>query len=636
MNVDQLSLTPCPEHVQLLALAEGTLTTEDTERLESHVAACEHCDARLASIEEQSDTLVRSLASLPVTDDDETTFRDLQAELLARPEPFGGNTATTEVFTSQVPLELILPFRLGNYELLEQIGAGAHGAVFRARHTRLEREVAIKLLLHAAGPAVEEFLNEMRVVGQLDHPNIIRATDAGEHDGTYFLVMDFVPGLDVSSLLREVGSISVADACEIARQTALGLEVAHQHALVHRDVKTSNLLFTNRAQIKLLDLGLATIAASPSRGTPAPSGPRGTADYMAPEQWRSGAVTASADIYSLGCTLFKLLAGAPPYRSVPAGFTSKQAAHEAAPVPRLAAWRDDVPPALEQLINKMLAKNASARPASADGVARQLKRFARGHTLPVLASRVFPDAGPIRPAPAKPVSRRLLLTAGVVSAAAATTALWPEPKRPSLRSEDWRPLTPANPPLIRVTEAAAEFSQQGTSSQLASKGPALLQLGWPIGRKFQWKTQLQRHDWSTGAGVFFSLRRTPSEELELQFYTIELQATSANSAVLQWVAYRSLNHELQEPLVLAEVPAEAAAMNSPTQFEVVVGRNGFPGITVNNRRYPQTTWTCATEARPLITTNVDQLSLAYSGRIGVFQQGGVTQTVSAHLMYLEA
>ena len=372
MSPQPISTTDCPQHFQLLALVDGTLTDEDTLALENHVAVCDVCDGQLSSIEEESDALIRALAGLPATPEDETTFRILQADLLARPEPFRGNRNT--VLSSQIPLDLVLPLPLGNYELLEQIGAGAHGAVFRARHRRLERQVAVKLLLHAGGPAVEDFLNEMRVVGQLDHPNIIRATDAGQHEGTYFLVMEFVSGLDVSSLLCQFGPLSVANACEISRQTALGIDVAHDHGLVHRDVKTSNLLFTMNGQVKLLDLGLATIASGASSQQAATkSGPRGTADYMAPEQWlEASTVTAKADIYSLGCTLFKLLTGVPPYRTLPDGIASKQQAHALAAVPDITLFRDDVPGPLTHLLNCMLAKSPSARPTSAMQVAESL------------------------------------------------------------------------------------------------------------------------------------------------------------------------------------------------------------------------------------------------------------------------
>jgi len=346
--------------------------------ISDHLVDCRSCDARLGSIEDQSDDFVRALAMLPATDEDEATFQSLQASLLANPEKFGDDEAT-DILLSDVPSNIVLPIELGNYELLEQIGAGANGAVFRARHRRLEKQVAVKLLLNAAGPAVAEFLNEMRIIGKLHHPNVIQATDAGEHDGIYFLVMEYVPGVDVSSLLRQTKTLSVADACEIARRTALGLSVAHENDLVHRDVKTSNLLFTSAGNIKLLDLGLATISSRKASSSFEQSGPRGTADYMAPEQWReANSVTHSADIYSLGCTLFKLLTGSPPYRTIPESVSSLEEAHIRGAIPSISATGPAIPGGLDTLIRSMLAKSPEQRPATAKDVAEKLRRFAAG------------------------------------------------------------------------------------------------------------------------------------------------------------------------------------------------------------------------------------------------------------------
>lgn len=262
------SQTACPEFVRLLDLVEGRLPDSDAETVSLHVANCDACDERIERIEDQSDALIHALAALPANEEDERSFRELQALLLSSPEQFSTSDESLSATIlrdlaiqnrgpaeSLAPLETSLPFRLGNYDLLELIGQGAHGAVFRARHLRLDRQVAIKLLLRATGSYVDEFLKEMRIVGKLDHPHIIRATDAGEMDGIYFLAMEYVPGVDVTTLLRRSGPMGVADACEIARQTAVGLSCAHEHKLVHRDVKTSNLLFASNGVVKLLDLG---------------------------------------------------------------------------------------------------------------------------------------------------------------------------------------------------------------------------------------------------------------------------------------------------------------------------------------------------------------------------------------------
>src|SRR5262249_22734199 len=137
------------------------------------------------------------------------------------------------------------PGQLREYQLLGKLGGGGMGDVYRAVHTRLDRVVALKVLAphRTADPAaVARFRREMKAVGQLGHPHIVQATDAGEVDGTHFLVMEYVAGPDLARLLRAVGRLAVADACEAVRQAAVGLHHAHERGLVHRDVKPSNLL----------------------------------------------------------------------------------------------------------------------------------------------------------------------------------------------------------------------------------------------------------------------------------------------------------------------------------------------------------------------------------------------------------
>lgn len=640
MSQPSLFSVACPEHDQLLALAEGTLQDEVAEIVAEHVAHCETCDARLDLISEQSDTVVRALAGMPASEDDEETFVRLQRDLLSNPVPFTGriHSDPTQALADQLPLNVILPVRLGNYDLLEEIGTGAHGAVFRAQHRRLEREVAIKLLLHAAGPFVEEFLNEMRVVGKLDHPNIIRATDAGEHDGTYFLVMEFVPGLDASSLLRQTGPLRVADACEVARQTALGLAFAHHHQLVHRDVKTSNLLFTSTGQIKLLDLGLATVASRVDSEHPqARSGPRGTADYMAPEQWReSSSVTHSADLYSLGCTFFKLLTGYPPFRDYPQGGVSKEQAHMNLTARSVTEFRKDVPPGVNQLIQSLLAKSPNERPESATAVSQQLAKFAQSADLPRLADKHCPapraePAVVTTVAPTSKFDRRTVVAfvaGGILTIGA--TAMVLRPKKVPIDTETWRPLSPALPTFLKVSAASdARLVVDDNRFEIQSSDLSLLHLGNPIAKAYRWKSELQRESWATSAGIFFRLRKT--EETEIEFQTIEIRSIEANRGILVWCLYRT--GSLEEPIVLAEAPFELSE-NGRNTLEVTLGRTGFPIMECNGRRMPQSRWELSKEAREFVVTNVKQLPDVSAGRIGILQHGGSTLAKS-ELLYLK-
>jgi serine/threonine protein kinase len=233
-----------------------------------------------------------------------------------------------------------LPDHLGQYRLQEKLGQGGMGAVYRALHTRLKRPVALKVLpaqlLHDER-AVARFRREMEAVGKLDHPNIIRASDAGEDASWHFLVMELVEGVDLARLSMLLGPLPVADACEVARQAASALQHAHQHGLVHRDIKPSNLLLTSSGEVKLLDLGLARFYGeqSISEVLTATGAVMGTPDYMAPEQsFEPKSVDIRADLYGLGCTLYKLLVGRPPFEGPEYGtLAQKLLAHAQVPVP---------------------------------------------------------------------------------------------------------------------------------------------------------------------------------------------------------------------------------------------------------------------------------------------------------------
>ena len=651
----------CPEHVVLLALVEGQLSDEETTAVSEHIEACERCDARLEQIEEASDPLIRALASLPASEDDEPTFRTLQEQLLANPLPFEGESLPQDAATMDwadmdfpaTPYSVLqLPFQLGNYELLEQIGAGSHGAVFRARHRRLEREVAVKLLLRASSQFVDEFLHEMRVVGKLDHPNIIRATDAGEHDGVYFLVMEFVPGLDVSSLLRRTGPLPLADACEIARQCALGLEVAHRNELVHRDVKTSNLLFTHKGEVKILDLGLATIASggpsAESGQSGQSSGPRGTADYMAPEQWHARAVTGKADLYSLGCTLFKLITGSPPFRPLPDNASSLQEAHLNNEPPTISSRRDDIPAELDRLVSKLLAKDPDDRPATAREVATMLEPFADESNLfgllsqhcSELTSQRTEEVNQRRPARRRQkvnVRRRvlLLMTFAVAATGLAVANVWLFPHRAPIDTGSWRSLAPARPALLNYQPESGTTLDRRDDGTLMLDSPelALLHFGKPLTGAYRWRATLQRKSWEKFAGVFFRLRK--SGEDGLAFHTFEIHdPDGGNSPGTVTILWRSYDTNSGEVIDLAETHLRGSNGSSEFALEVTVGRSGLPGLACNDQRVHQSDWTLSKDARDFVVANVDQLAELYAGRIGVVQHSGQTSVDSPELLYL--
>jgi serine/threonine protein kinase len=258
---------------------------------------------------------------------------------------------------------------LGPYELLEKVGQGGMGTVYKARHTRLKKIVALKVLapsLIGNEEAQARFDREMEAVGKIDHPNIVRALDAGEFGGLHYLSMEYVEGTDLNQLVRERGPLSVANACQVIRQAAQGLAVAHEAGLVHRDIKPANILLANDGRVKLLDLGLARIGESDTKNQFTGSGQTfGTADYMAPEQCEdSHKVDARADLYSLGCTLYFLLTGKPPYATAQT-FPAKILAHVSWPMPDLSSACPDAPLKLVSLYQKLMAKSPAQRIASA-------------------------------------------------------------------------------------------------------------------------------------------------------------------------------------------------------------------------------------------------------------------------------
>jgi serine/threonine protein kinase/DNA-binding beta-propeller fold protein YncE len=257
---------------------------------------------------------------------------------------------------------------LGQYVLLDRLGEGGMGEVFKARHTRMGRTVAVKVIRRerlAHPDAVRRFEREVRATAALSHPNIVLAYDADEVNGRHILVMEYVEGTDLAQAVLKGGPLPVGRACEYVRQAASGLDHAHRRGLVHRDIKPSNLLLTaDGSAVKILDLGLARLAAP---GSEAEAGSltqegrgMGTPDYLAPEQALGAhGVDIRADLYSLGCTFYYLLTGRVPFpgESV-AGKLLRHQLDEPEPVERL---RPGVPPGVAAVVRRLMAKRPEDR-----------------------------------------------------------------------------------------------------------------------------------------------------------------------------------------------------------------------------------------------------------------------------------
>ncbi len=256
------------------------------------------------------------------------------------------------------------PLVLGQYVLLDRIGQGGTGTVYKAMHRHMRREVAIKVLhaeLAESPEALRRFQREILAGGKLNHPFVVPTLDANQQGETLFLVMEYVSGTDLATLVNNQGPLSVGQATLAVAQAAEGLAHAHEQGVVHRDIKPSNLMRDQRGIVRVLDLGLARFTAGEGHTELTGTGDvMGTADYMAPEQaLDSRQADARVDIYSLGCTLFFLLTGRPPFGGET--LMTRLLAHRDSSVPSVRSVRPDVPASLEAVVSKMLAKQPAER-----------------------------------------------------------------------------------------------------------------------------------------------------------------------------------------------------------------------------------------------------------------------------------
>ena len=270
-------------------------------------------------------------------------------------------------------------FHLKDYQIIDSIGQGGMGQVFKAEHSMMGRVVAIKVLpkSRSTDDAIANFQREIRTLANLDHPNLVRAYDAGLDGNVHFLVTEFVPGTDLRHLVRQGGGMHEQDAATLVRDVARGLGHAHQCGLVHRDVKPGNIMVTPEGMVKVLDLGLAGFLQEELdlHGSAANDSKKGrivgTADYLAPEVIEGNPATAASDIYGLGCTLYYAVTRKVPFP----GGNSVQKCHrhlsERPMDPR--RFRQDISDEFLGILSEMMAKDPVQRIQTAEEV---VERFA--------------------------------------------------------------------------------------------------------------------------------------------------------------------------------------------------------------------------------------------------------------------
>ena len=399
-----------PSREQLELLAESRLGPADRAVVVEHVERCEACRETLAVL---------------------APFR---------PTKTWANTEPVEPETSSdtpLPEEFHHHTR---YRVFSLLGGGGMGTVYKAEHRLLERPVVLKVIrsnLVANPGVVQRFQKEARLAARLHHPNVVAVYEAEEFGATQMLVMEYVEGVNLAELVAERGLLPVPEACEIVRQAAVGLDYIGEQGLIHRDIKPANLLVSRSGHVKILDLGVATLKGDPAVPVADMTGERqfvGTVDYASPEQWESSRnLDIRADVYSLGCTFYYLLAGEAPFPNKKYTSLMQQMwAHSQAPLPPIRALRPDVPPEIAAVLARMLAKSRDDRYARPGEVAAALAPFTQDCDLAEYARTArrtttskldLSQVSSVPKGPPPPAPSRRGLVLGVVGVAALAAAV---------------------------------------------------------------------------------------------------------------------------------------------------------------------------------------------------------------------
>jgi len=559
----------CPTDADLIAFSGGMLSEEKLQHLFEHLSTCSRCESALQTLCQDSDSFASHFRNVHTGwhegEDADKKFHQLIARVRAighGPEFLSGSIAEIDARVTAS----VFPVRIGVYELLEKLGQGGMGVVFKAWHFHLKRNVAIKILPHnrvGNHEFVQRFAWEMEAIGAVDDPHVVRALDAGEADGHQFLAMELVDGIDLGQILQSHGPLPVADAAEIVRQTALGLAAIERHGLVHRDIKPSNLMLTRGGSIKLLDLGLAR-SIDPDDDQQHHSSHRilGTIDYISPEQiTRETPTDIRSDIYSLGCTLYHMLAGEPPfpksrYRSTAAKLVAHcSEVHQ--PLQR------SLPQGLREILERMIAKRPSDRFSSPAALLEAITEHAEGSRLDQLLSQGSSADVAVGPESELDTAERPAIEA--TSTIASSPARSPqETWRSFLASWQlvvpvvaipvvllalswltgfWSQAAPTGQPAVIDAKQAADIVEllkpsldssqwqvfgNGKSLQIVSDDICLLQLGNSVDDQLRLAVDVRQLGWPGRVGIFLGYKVNPMNGGTVTSYEV-LQLSSADA-----------------------------------------------------------------------------------------------------------
>ncbi len=669
MNTPEASPRPstCPSLELLADLESGLLPADTSAQVLHHVSTCNDCRTKLKRAAGRAD---QDPAAFPETIDwtTDSEVRVLHTLAPAEPDP-----------TRAAPPAATVPrARLGQYRLMAILGQGGMGAVCLAYHLRLKKWVAVKILPTESAPkpsAIARFHREMEAIGQLEHPHLVRATDADEIDGVHFLVMELVDGADLYRLIREAGKMAVADACEAARQAALGLQYAHGRGMVHRDIKPSNLILSRDGVVKVLDMGLALLHGSRVAGGPLTGTGQvmGTLNFMAPEQWEaSNKVDIRADVYSLGCTLYMLLTGHVPYGGVEyESALQKMAAHANAPVPPARWRRPEVSAELDAVLAKMMAKAPADRYQTPQDLAAALAPFAAGADLSAVAETIPPANFPtpptdepsapsvtiqplvttiLQPAPAKPARRWAVAAAVAMIAAAVTIYLaFIRPPKPADASakppadeprlwkvNEWNQLLDRDPSPVHWRngwgDSGLSRDEKAKVLRVQAYDRSVITLGRSDFVNYKLKLGFREPRWVGAVGLFFAGRPDAGSAWH-RYQTVYLRDGLGFQNQTEYGMYRGqggfryheggrLETEIRE-FGQAPVPA-------PDGQEYILI------VTVTAQGVEQVTWD-GQACRQLCSQAMNRRSglPEYTGEFGLYFDNATATITSAHFMPLE-